>query len=164
MMFNPRVPKAAMYYLADTAMPQGTAVKQGNDGFLDVAANGTGAIGFLAVEVRDYNSRTESEILFPDFSFGWLLAPEFINQPGVADPKHVGVRIGAGYEYEVMINASLAVNDELVADANGLLEKKPVGDGRTTLAVVIGKGTGVGLPLDAALNPALRTWMIRTLI
>lgn len=163
-MFKPRVSKAAQLYMIDTPMVAGTAVRQKANGFLEVAPNGANAIGFLAADVRDWNSRTEKEILFPNLFHGHMLACEWINQPHVTDPKLVGVRIGAGYEYEVQINAALVPGDELVADANGQLIKRPVGNTDPTMAVVKGPGTAVGLPLDHAMDPAQRVYLIRTLI
>lgn len=163
-MFKPRVSKAAQLYNIDTAMVAGTAVRQKVNGFLEVAPNGTGAIGFLAADVRDWASRTEKEILFPELFHGHMLACEWINQPQVTSPKKVGVRIGAGYEYEIQMNATLVPGDKLIADVNGQLIKQPVGNTDPVLAVVKEVGTSVGLPLDHALDPALRTYIIRTLI
>lgn len=163
-MFKPRVAKAAQLYKINTALVAGTAVKQRADGFLEVAANGVGAIGFLAADVRDWASRTEKEILFPHLFHGHMLACEWINQPHVTSPKLVGVRVGAGYEYEVQINDALVPNDELVANATGQLIKRPVGNTDPALAVVKDVGTAVGLPLDHALDPSKRVYMIRTLV
>lgn len=162
--FKPRYPKAASLHKVNTALTAGTVVRQRTDGFLEVATSGTGALGFLAVDVRDWASRTEKEILFPEEYFGWVLSPEWINQPQVLFPKLVGVRIGADYEYEVPIDDTLVPDDELVADANGQLIKKPMSDGRTTLAIVKEPGTGVGLHLDYRTNPVPKTWIIRTKI
>jgi hypothetical protein len=164
-MFKPRVSKAAMLYKIDAVMVAGTAVRQrAADGFLEVAPNGTGAIGFLAASVRDWTTRTEKEILFPQLFFGQLLSPEWINQPHVTSPLQIGVRIGAGYEYEVQINDALVPGDKLIADAAGQLMKQPVGNVDPVLAIVKDKGLAVGLPLDYAMDPAQRVYMIRTLI
>jgi len=159
-MFRPRVAKAAQLYKINVPMTAGTVVGVDANGLLVPAANGVGAIGFLAANVRDWSTRTEGELLFPELFFGFMESLEFINQPGVTSPKLVGVRIGAGYEYEVSLNETLNPGDELVADANGQLVKKPVGDSRDSLAVVKSAGTEVGLPL----NNTQKVHIIRTLI
>lgn len=163
-MFKPRVPKAAMLYNIDTPLVAGTAVRQKTNGFLEVAPSGINALGFLAADVRDWNSRTEAEILFPEHYHGHMLACEWINKPGVNAPTKIGVRIGKDFEYEVMINDALVPGDELVADANGQLVKKPNGDPRTSLAVVKEAGMGVGLNLDYQKDPTQRVYVVRTLI
>lgn len=159
-MFKARVPKAAQLYPVRTVMTAGTVVTIDAQGFVVPAANGADAIGFLAADVRDWASRTEAEILFPALYHGHMLAAEWINQPQVTAPKKVGIRIGAGYEYEVEIADNLVAGDELVADASGQLIKKPVGDARVSLAVVKEAGLGVGLALDST----QRVYIIRTLI
>lgn len=161
-MFRPRTPKPAQLYNINITATAGTAVRQKTDGFLEVAVSGTGILGFLASDVRDWTSRTETEILFPDQYFGHYLAPEWINKPQVLFPLKVGVRIGADHEYEVMINDNLVPGDELVVNGSGQLIKKPNLDGRTTVAVVKEAGMGVGLPLDYRLDPASRVWIVRT--
>ena len=163
-MFKPRVSKPANLYNVNQVLLAGTAVSEGSDGFLVPAVSGSGTMGFLATDVRDWTTRTEKEILFPELYFGFLLSPVFINQPQVTYPTKVGVRIGAGYEYEIqMSGTTLVIGDLLVADVNGHLVKAN-GDGRTVLAVVKEPGMGVGLPLDYLNDPSQAVYIIRTLV